>query len=113
MARNFDPSNLSAGDVLRAVTPAIVAIAVLILVGRFAPDYLWLVIVFIVVGVYVWVSNLPKKDLAAVAEKERELEDKIRGIPVVGRVAKPAWRLLSWLALVLGAIMVIVFIWRL
>ena len=110
MARDFDPNNLSAGDVLRAVAPTIIAIAVLLLVGRFAPDYVWLLIVFIVVGVYVWVSKLPKKDLAAIAEKERELEDKIESIPVVGPVAKPAWRLLNWLAIVLGAIMLIVFI---
>ncbi len=110
MAREIDPNNLSAGDVLRIVAPTIAAIAVLILVGKFAPDHVWLLIVLLVGGIYLYVSRLPKKDLAAIAEREREVENKIGAIPVVGPIAKPAWRLLNWLAVILGAIMLILFV---
>ena len=110
MARDFDPINLSAGDVFRAIAPTVAVIAAFILVGRFAPDFIWLFIVLLTVGIYVFIVKLPKKDLAAIAEKEQELEDKIGRIPVVGRIAKPAWRLFNWIGAILGAIMLIVLI---
>ncbi len=110
MAREIDPNNLSVGDVLRIVAPTIAVIAALILVGKFAPDYVWLLIVLLVGGVYVYVSRLPKKDLATIAEREQKFENKIGAIPVVGPIAKPAWRLLNWLAVILGAVMLILFV---
>ena len=110
MARDFDPNNLSAGDVFRAVVPTIAVIAVLVLVGRFAPNYVWLLIILLVGGVYVYVTRLPKKDIVAITEREQELENKIGNVPLVGPIAKPAWRLLNWLAVIFGAIMLILFV---
>ena len=110
MARDMDPNNLSASDVLRIVAPIIVVIAVLIMVGKFAPDYFWVLIVLMGGSVYVYVSKLPEKDLAAIAEREQQLEDKIGTIPFVGSIVKPAWRLLNWVAVILGAIMLILFV---
>ncbi|MDH5501466.1 MAG: hypothetical protein OEY72_10250 [Gammaproteobacteria bacterium] len=110
MAREIDPNNLSAGDVLRVVAPTIAVVAVFILVGKFAPDYVWLLIALLVGGIYVYVSRLPKKDLAAIAEREQHFENKIGAIPVVGPIAKPAWRLLNWLAVILGAVMLVLIV---
>ncbi len=110
MARDIDPNNLAAGDVLRLVAPTIAVVAVLVLVERFAPDYAWVLIVLLLGGIYVYVTKLPKKDLAALAEREHELENKIGSIPVVGPIAKPAWRLLNWVLAIIGAIMLLLFI---
>ena len=52
MAREFDPINLAAGDVLRIAAPTIAVIALLVLVGKFAPDYVWLLIVLLAGGAY-------------------------------------------------------------
>jgi len=110
MAGDFDPNNLSAGDVFRAIAPTVALVVALVLVGKFAPKFIWLFIVLLGGGIYVYVAKLPKKDLAAIAEKEQELEGKIGKIPVVGWIAKPAWRLLNWIGVILGAIMIIVFV---
>lgn len=107
MARDIDPNNLSIGDVLRIVAPTIALIAILILVGRFAPNYVWLLLVLISVGAFVCVLRLPKKDLAAIAEHEQQLEDKIGSFPIVGSIAKIAWRLLGWLSIVFGVFVLV------
>ena len=109
MAREFDPNNLSAGDVLRILAPTVAVIAVVVLVGRFAPDYVWLLFVLTSVGAYLYVSRLPKKDLAAMVEQDQKFENKIGSLPVIGRIAKPAWRLLNWLVVVFSTIMLILF----
>jgi|GEM_PF-4134774 len=109
MARKIDPNDLSAGDVLRLVAPTIAVIAAFVLVGEIVPDYLWLLIVLLIGGVYAHISRLPKKDLAALAQREKEVENKIGAIPVIGPIARPAWRVLNWIGVILGAFMLVVF----
>jgi len=107
VAREFDPNNLSAGDVLRAIGPLVVVIAIIVLVGRYAPDYVGLAIAAIIGFVFFWIFTLPKKDVAAIAEAERKLDSKIENLPVVGPVAGPLWRVFNWLGSILGAVMLI------
>ena len=111
MARDFDPKNLSAGDVLRAIGPLVAFLAALVLVGRFAPDYIWLLIVGIGVFVYFYVTTLPKENIAAMVDKEREINEKIDKIPVVGRIVGPLWRALNWLGAIVGSIFLVWFIY--
>ncbi len=112
MARKIDPNDLSAGDVLRLVAPTIALIALLILVGKFAPHFIWLLIVLLVIGFYVTVSKLPQKDLAAMEEKEREIQGKIESLPVVGPIAKSAWRIFSWIGFIIGALFLILIVFE-
>jgi hypothetical protein len=95
MAFEIDPKNLSAANVLRFVAPTFSVITAMVLVRRFAPNFLWLLIVLFVVAIYVTVVKLPKK--------ERELDDKIEGSPGVGPIAKPIWRILNWVVIIFGA----------
>ena len=114
MARDFNPNDLSARYVLRIVAQTIIGIAALLtavfLVSRFAPDFVGLFIALIGIGVYVVVTRLPKKDLAAIVEKEREAEENIGKIPIVGPVVKFGWRLFNWLIVGLGMIMLILLV---
>lgn len=114
MARDFNPNNLSAGDVLRILASSIALIFVLLIavlfVSRFAPDFTRLFIGLLGIGVFVVITRLPKKDLAAISEKEHELEEKIGRIPIIGSVAKPAWRSFNWLTVILGVIVLILLV---
>jgi hypothetical protein len=110
MVRNFDPNNFTAGHVLRLVTPTIAVIAVLVLIGLFAPDFFWLFIVLLVAGGYVSITKLPRKDLRAIAEKERDVEVKVRRLPVIGPIAVAAWRLLGWFVVIYCAIVLILLV---
>lgn len=107
MTREFDPNNLSAGDVVRAIAPLVAVIAIIVLVGRYAPDYVGLAIFAIVGFVFFWFLTLPKKDVAAMAEAERRVDSKIQNLPVIGPVAGPLWRVFNWLGSLLGAVMLI------
>lgn len=107
MAREFDPNNLSASDVLRAIGPLVVVIATIVLVIRYAPDFVWLVIVGIVGFAFYWVFTLPKKDVEAIAEADRRLDSKIHDLPIVGPVAGPLCRVLNWLGSIFSAVMLV------
>ncbi len=107
MAREFDPNNLSAGDVFRAIAPLVVVIAAIVLVGRYAPDYVGLVIIAIIGFVFYWIFTLPKKDVEAIAEADRRLDSKIQNLPIVGPVAGPLWRILKWLGSILTTVILI------
>ena len=107
VAREFDPNNLSAGDVLRAIAPLVVVIAIIVFVGRYAPDYGGLAIVAIIGFVFFWVFTLPKKDVSAIAEAQRRLDTKIQNLPIVGPIAGPLWRILTWLGSILSALILI------
>ncbi len=107
MSREFDPNNLTFGDVLRAIVPLVAVIAIISLVGQYAPDYVLLVVVAIVGFIFYWIFTLPKKDVEAIAEADRKLENRIQNIPIIGPVAGAVFRIFNWLGLILGAVTVV------
>ena len=102
MALHLDPNNLTAGDVVRVVGPLALGLATLFLVGYFASDFVWLVILaFVVIFVVGW-ARIPREDKISMVKKELELEQKIDNIPIVGRPARYLWKILSWVAGFIG-----------
>ncbi|MGB5630185.1 MAG: hypothetical protein WBM57_12495 [Woeseiaceae bacterium] len=104
MAKEFDPNNLTAGDVVRAVAPMVAAILAIYLVHKFAPDFVGIAFVALIGLVFYFIFTMPKKDLEAIGKADKELGDKIGDIPIVGPVAKPLWQVFDWLGVIIGAI---------
>ena len=84
MAREFNPNNLTAGDVFKAVAPIIAAIGAIYLINKYFPDFVGLAVVAVVVLVMFVVLTMPTNDLDAIAEAEHKQNEKIRAVPVVG-----------------------------
>ncbi len=102
MGREIDPKNLSGGDVLRIVAPLIGLIVAIVVVGRFAPSYFWVLMVAVIGYVIYTVQTLPKKDLEAIAKAEQDTNDKIRNLPLLGPILYPLWRVFGWAHGVIG-----------
>ena len=94
--KEFDPNNLSAGDVARGLAAPIGIIVALIVVGKYAPRFIWLLVVGIPVCVYFYISRMPKEDLRAIADAEHRANEKIRNLPIVGPILYPLLRVLDW-----------------
>ncbi len=108
MARDFDPDNLTAGDVFKTVAPIFGVIGVLYLINKYFPDFVGLVVVALIVLVMVYVWTLPRKDLRAMAEADRKTDERIEGVAVVGPGLRLLRQAFDWLSTIVGAIM---FIW--
>ena len=98
MARDFDPNNLSGGDVARALGPLIVGIVAFVVVGKYAPQFLWVLLVAFLVFVFYSVRSIPKKNLEAIADRRRLTNEKIKNLPYLGPIIYPLWRVLGWLS---------------
>ena len=96
MGREFDPNNLSAGDVFRAVGPLVAFFVAIIVAASFGPAYVVGVIVISVLLVIYSVWSMPKKDLEAIVEADQRFNDKIKNLPILGPILYPLWRLLDW-----------------
>ena len=96
MAREFDPNNLSGGDVFRAIAPVVGFIVALIVAASFGPAYVAGVIVISVGLVIYSVRSMPKKDLQAIVKADQRINDRIKNLPVLGPILYPLWRVLGW-----------------
>lgn len=96
MTQDFDPNNLSGGDVFRMIAPLIAFVAALIVAASFGSAYVIAVIV-ISIGLVIYSAySMPKKDVEAIAEARQRTNDKIKNLPVFGPILYPLWRILDW-----------------
>jgi len=110
MAKEFDPNNLTAGDVARAVAPTIAAILAIYLVHKIAPDFVGIAVIALIGLFFYFIFTIPKKDMKAIGKTDQELGDKLGSIPVVGPIAKPLRRVFDLLSVIIGAITLIWFV---
>lgn len=97
MARDFDPNNLSVGDVARVLGPLVGAIIALIVVGKYAPQYLWVLFVAFFVLITYSVRSIPEESLEAMEDQRQRTNDKIKNLPYLGPIIYPLWRVFGWL----------------
>ena len=108
MARKLDPKNLSAGDVARILSPTVLAFAGLLLAFHISQKLGALVLLLIIIGIFVMVIRIPKKDLGRISRRMEESDQKIYRIPVLG----PLWRIGGWFHMFFGLIMLLfLFYW--
>jgi len=110
MVKEFDPDNLTAGDIVRAVAPTILAILAIYLVQKFAPNFLGIAVVILIALVLYVIFTMPKKDVESIGKADRELNDNIGKIPVIGPLAKPLWRVIVWLSAIVSLITIILLV---
>ncbi len=111
MGREFDPNNLSAGDVFRAVGPLAAFFVAIIVAASFGPAYVLAVIAIFVGFVIYSVWSMPKKDLEAIVEADQRANDKIKNLPVLGPILYPLWRLLDWAHTLFAVAMIILLVY--
>ena len=111
MARRIDPKNLTLGDALYVIAPTVALVAVVVVIGRFAPQYVPFLVIAVGVGVVIYVSKLPANDRAAIADAERRLDRKIDSLPIVGPIVGPLWRIFSLIVSIVSAVLMILVIY--
>jgi len=111
MARDIDPKNLSGGDVARILAPLVGFLVVLIVVGKYAPQLLWVLFAAMFVAIMFSVRSIPKKNLEAIAESRQKTNDKIKNLPVLGAILYPLWRVFGWLSELFSVAMILLIIY--
>lgn len=107
MARKFDPNNLTAGDVFRAITPFVAAIGVIYLVNKHFPNLVGLVVVALITLVFFGIWSLPRKDVVAMTGIERKRNEKIKAVPLIGPALAILRQALDWLSMIIALIMLV------
>jgi carbon starvation protein CstA len=113
MSREFDPNNLSVGDVARVLGPLVGVIIAVVAVGKYAPQYLWVLFAALFVLVMYSVRSMPKESLEAMEDQRQRTHDKIKNLPYLGPVIYPLWRVFSWLNGLIGIAMLLLMIYLL
>ena len=98
MAREIDPNNLSGRDVARILAPTIGFVVAFVAVGRYAPQFIWVLFAALFVFMLFSVRSIPKKNLEVIAESQQRTNEKIKNLPVLGPIIYPLWRVLGWLS---------------
>lgn len=120
MTKDFDPDNLSFSDVVRAVAPLAVIIALLVVFRNsdrftFLTEYanhlriLFVVVLFI--AAYSWTKRLPDETVERIAEIEEQRTQKLRSTPYVGPLLLLIKRVLGALFAVISATVFVVYVY--
>jgi len=111
MARDIDPKNLTGGDVARILAPLVGFLVALIVVGKYAPQFLWVLFAAMFVAIMISVRSIPKKNLEAFAESRQRTNDKIKNLPVLGPIVYPLCRVFGWLSELFSVAMILLVIY--
>ena len=108
MAWEYDPDNLTAGDVLKMVAPTIAAFVSIYFVNKYFPDFVDLAAFALIALVIFGILRMPKKDLEKIAEAEQRQSEKVKAVPVVGPALGVLKQAFDWIHTIFG---IILFIW--